>query len=54
MGTEVGTERLELAASAFRMVVQELSDEGRLDGMSWWGDWRGKFEGDNRGRKARL
>lgn len=38
-------ERIELVAAAYRMVVHDLGDSARLEGMEWWSDWRARFEG---------
>ena len=46
--TSAGDERLELAASAFSMVVRELGDQQKRIGIDWWLDRKGQIEGKER------
>ncbi|WVQ79361.1 hypothetical protein IAT38_001458 [Cryptococcus sp. DSM 104549] len=41
-------ERLELASTAFKMVVHDLRDEVKGVGVEWWMRWRWEFEGRER------
>jgi hypothetical protein len=44
--TEAGSVgRLELAALAFKVVMEEMGDESKLVGIDWWLRWRDVFEG---------
>lgn len=39
------SQRLELAALAFKTVVEDLPDEAKTLGIEWWLEWRDRFEG---------
>lgn len=36
-------DRAALTQVAFKIIVEELGDEGKVMGMQWWLDWRGRF-----------
>ena len=49
--TPAGDKRLELAASAFGMVVRELGDEQKKLGIDWWLERKGQIEGKNHAKR---
>ena len=42
---ESSPQRLELAALAFKTVIEDLPDESKRLGIDWWLEWRDRFEG---------
>lgn len=36
-------DRAALTQVVFKIIVEELGDEGKVMGMQWWLDWRGRF-----------
>jgi len=38
-------QRLELAALAFKTVIEDFPDESKESGIRWWLEWRDRFEG---------
>lgn len=47
--------RIELTGAAFRMIMHDLGDSVRMEGMGWWTEWREVFEQASVGRgEAKL
>lgn len=51
--TPAGDKRLELAASAFGMVLRELGDEQKKIGIDWWLERKGQIEGKDLAKPMR-